>query len=547
MTVKIRRIAKRGYLWIPVLVAAGLKYYLISSGSVPFNADEAIVALMARHIVEGEFPLFFYGQAYMGSLDAVLISLGFRAFGEHVWVIRVVQAALYLGTTAVSAELGYRFFGSKTIGLISGLLVAVPAVNVALYTTVTLGGYGELLLIGNLLILLTMNMIDKIKGPGNDVLGLFWQASAWGVFSGLGFWAFGFSLIYIIPAGILLFYHSVKCHRRLNSWIVWGGVLGGLLVGAIPLWIFIYQNDFRVLVNELTGGAIANVNQIPVLLKPFQRLFSLYLLGSTVIMGMRPPWTVNWLMLPLIPFTLAFWMGVFVSGIRKMFSESTDITKGVLLGGVVIVLLGGFLFSPFGNDPSGRYFIPLVVPLSLLGARMIVSWAKGRQLVIITLTGLILLFNLGGIIQSVKKFPPGLTTQFDAVTQVDHRDMDRLIRFLDQEGVDRGYTNYWVAYPLAFLSDEELVFIPRLPYHHDFRYTERDDRYPPYVPLVEESKQIGYITTNHPALNEYLRSQFISRGVDWSEAQIGDYQVFYNLSQIVRPEDIYLGTSTANQ
>lgn len=547
MTGKMRKIAKRGYLWIPVLIAAGLKMYLISSGSVPFNADEAIVALMARHIVEGEFPLFFYGQAYMGSLDAVLISLGFRVFGEHVWVIRAVQAALYLGTTAVSAELGYRLFKSKTIGLIGGLLVAVPAVNVALYTTATLGGYGELLLIGNLLILLTMSMIDKLKRPGNDIWCLFWQASAWGVLTGLGLWAFGFSLVYIIPAGFLLLYHSVKCHRRLNSWILWGGVLGGFLIGAVPLWIFIYQNDFGVLVNELTGGAIANVNQIPVLLKPFQRLFSLFLLGSTVIVGMRPPWAVDWLMLPLIPFALAFWMGVMIFGARKMFSKSTDISKGVLLGGVVIVLLGGFLFSPFGNDPSGRYFVPLVVPLSLLGARMIVAWAKGRKLVMVLLTGLILLFNLGGIIQSVKRFPPGLTTQFDAVTQVDHREMDRLIRFLDQEGVDRGYTNYWVAYPLAFLSDEELVFIPRLPYHHDFRYTERDDRYPPYVPLVEKSKQIGYITTNHPALNEYLRSQFISRGVDWTEAQIGDYQVFYDLSQIVRPEDIYLGISTANK
>jgi hypothetical protein len=37
---------------------------------LPFNSDEAIVGLMARHMLQGERPLFFYGQAYLGSLDA---------------------------------------------------------------------------------------------------------------------------------------------------------------------------------------------------------------------------------------------------------------------------------------------------------------------------------------------------------------------------------------------------------------------------------------------------------------------------------------------
>jgi hypothetical protein len=52
--------------------------------AVPFNADEAIVALMARHILQGERPIFFYGQAYMGSLDAYLVALGFLLFGQQI-------------------------------------------------------------------------------------------------------------------------------------------------------------------------------------------------------------------------------------------------------------------------------------------------------------------------------------------------------------------------------------------------------------------------------------------------------------------------------
>ena len=76
------------------MAAAGLKVWLVAGGRVPFNADEAVVALMARHILQGQRPFFFYGQAYMGSLDAYLIAAGFNWFGEQVWVIRGVQAIL---------------------------------------------------------------------------------------------------------------------------------------------------------------------------------------------------------------------------------------------------------------------------------------------------------------------------------------------------------------------------------------------------------------------------------------------------------------------
>ena len=96
--------------------------------------------------------------------------------------------------------------------------------------------------------------------------------------------------------------------------------------------------------------------------------------------------------------------------------------------------------------------------------------------------------------------------------QVDHRYDQALIDFMRQQDERRGYGNYWVAYPLAFLSGEDLIFVPRLPYHPDFRYTERDDRYLPYDEQVSRSQRVAYITTNHPDLDEYLRSQFQGAG-----------------------------------
>ena len=140
--------------------------------------------------------------------------------------------------------------------------------------------------------------------------------------------------------------------------------------------------------------------------------------------------------------------------------------------------------------------------------------------------------------------PTGLTTQFYPPSQIDHRYDAQLSRFLESEGETTGYSNYWVAYPLAFLSNETLIFIPRLPYHTDLKYTQRDDRYAPYDRKVAQAKRVAYITTKNPALDSYLREHFQALHISWEEQQVGDYHVYYHLSSVVRPDEINLGETT---
>jgi hypothetical protein len=128
---------------IPVILAAIVKLFIWSPDVTPFNADEAIVALMARHINQGQLPAFFYGQYYMGSLDAILTAVIFRYIGESIAAIRFLQSFLYLGTVLTTVLLAFRIFRSYRYAMLTGLIVAVPPVNVSLYTTVSLGGYGE--------------------------------------------------------------------------------------------------------------------------------------------------------------------------------------------------------------------------------------------------------------------------------------------------------------------------------------------------------------------------------------------------------------------
>ena len=372
-----------------VLLALALKLGLLALDVFPFNADEAVVGLMARHILEGRWPIFFYGQAYMGSLDASLVAMGFALFGQRVIVIRVVQVLLYLGTVFTTMQLGRRIFGSTEVALTAGLLMAIPTVNVTLYTTVSLGGYGEMLLIGNLLLLLTLRIAKRDDEN--------WPYMVWGFLAGLGFWAFGMTLVYILPAaGFIGWVMWRRTTRSLISKRILIAI-AGFLIGAGPWIAWAFTEGITQLIQELLGSAIAGISPGGPLEVIGSRMLSLFVFGSTVSLGLRPPWEVRWLALPLLPIALGFWLLVISNVILQLRQPGPEKEGRRLLIGVSILLLVGFILTPFGADPSGRYFLPLAVPLALFAADFI--WGLKRRVkihVLVAILFCVLGFNLMG-------------------------------------------------------------------------------------------------------------------------------------------------------
>lgn len=553
-----------------LLIAAGLKTWIVTRGLVPFNSDEAVVALMARHILQGQNPVFFYGQAYMGSLDAYLAAIGFWIFGQEVWVIRLVQGLLYLGVILTTVWLARLAYASWWVAAIAALLLAIPTVNMTLYTTASLGGYGEALLIGNFILINTIIIQRYWRQVG--LPGKWHHWALLGFLSGLGLWAFGITLVYsaasLIYLGGYLLIKKRYLFERIHSekpvptsfarlWIVpFLSLLAGALAGSAPWWGFALQSGFNQLVRELGGGAIAGVEQSAWIVQVWQHFLNLILLGSTAAFGFRPPWEVAWLALPLIPFVLFFWIIVTVLVIKEIFQKDGNDNSKTSAPGietkwmhclfilVILILLTAFVLSPFGADPSGRYFVPLAVPSVLLAGWSVVKLRDRIGWIAYALLGVILVFNFWGTVQCAQRFPPGFTTQFYKPAQIDHRFDQALMDFLQQEGESYGYGNYWVTYPLAFLSQESLIYVPALPYHPDFRYTQRDDRYAPYRARVASAPRVAYITTHHPQLDEKLRREFIARQITWQEKTIGDYRIFYRLSDLIQPQEMGLGITT---
>jgi hypothetical protein len=313
------------------------------------------------------------------------------------------------------------------------------------------------------------------------------------------------------------------------------------ILGATPWWIYGMQYGFTTLVSELLGSAIST-SEVGYLTGLGYRLVSFLLFGITVMFGLRPPWEISWLVIPLIPLITTVWVLVLI-GFRKLMKKVDGLEEaGLMLWGIMLILTAGFILTSFGNDPSGRYFLPMWMPLAIIaGGCLYLTTRLGRWRWGVLL--LLVLFNLGGTAQCWIQTPPGFTTQFDASTVFDQDYYDELITFLEDHSIDRGYTTYWVAYPLAFLSGEDLIFIPRLPYHSDFGYTDRDDRYAVYDEIVARAENIGLITANQPWLDEYIRGHLTAFNIAWQENHIGDFTVFYSLTRTITPQEMDITVS----
>lgn len=523
---------------ILILSSLAIRWILILANKVPFNSDEAIVGLMARHILAGETPIFFYGQSYMGSLDSYLVAGAFLLFGSTVHAIRIIQSILYIIFLLISYQFSYHLFNSRKAALVTHAFLAAAPVNFLLYTTVTLGGYLESLIIGVAILLVMLKIQEKAQQDTDHHNSLIKYSLVLGILMGLGVWVLGITIIFSLTALIILF-TSVRyklSSKRQRIEMILMIVLGGI-IGATPIWLYMLNQGVDSFVNELFGSAIA-ISQ-PYLTQVGMHLANLFLFGITTILGFRPPWNVKWLILPLIPLVAGAWIYI----IWRTFNQYQKVKSHlwIYIWLPSLILLAAFILTPFGIDPSGRYFLPVYFSLALTVGLWVKINEYPAKIAKWALPGIIILFNLGGIIQSSIQSKDGITTQFAPGTSINHAYDMELINFLIKTSNTRGYSTYWVAYPIAFLSDEKIILVPALPYHENLRHTIRDDRYPTYGYDVVKAEKPIYVTANNPNLDVQLAKKFGQKGVLWREKVIGDYHVYYDLSRKVLPQEIGFG------
>ena len=474
----------------------------------------------------------------MGSLDAFLVSFAFKIFGIHVWVIRFVQIFLFSLTLISFYMLVIIAFDDYKIAFFSSLLLVVAPINLILYTTVSLGGYGEAFLFGIISILVSISLIKQFQISQEINFRTSFYFIILGFITGLGFWTNAISLVFSIPAVLFVIYQIIKLKLSFNKiFRVAIILLISFIIGSFLWWFALFSGTNGQIFSELRGGAVA-VEPGNFFSRILTHTISFLLFAPTVITGLRAPWSTQPINIWFTPFVLAFWILIIYTNFKiyRKFNPIEKITANLLLA-CAAILIAAFIFSSFGADPSGRYFLPITIILSVFAGISLVKFQN--KILIYGLFVITLIFYIFAMFASAVN-KPGITTQFYAPAQVDQSKLQDLKDFLINNREFRGYTNYWVAYPLNFISDEKIIAIPALPYHQDFRYTSRDDRYPPYRQEVLSSDKVFYVTTNNPALDIYLAEGFKIKNISYEYFEIGDYHIYYDLSALISPENLGL-------
>jgi 4-amino-4-deoxy-L-arabinose transferase-like glycosyltransferase len=519
-----------GALGLVLAVALVGRVLLLASGAVSFHSDEAVIGLMARHILDGERPVFFYGQAYMGSLDAWLVALGFRLLGDTVPTIRVVQAVLYLGVVASTFLVGWRLSGRQVVASVAALTLAVPPVLLAVYTTATLGGYNETLLFGNLLLALGYDITHEHRRS-------WWRWALLGLVGGLAWWTNGLVVAFAAPVALLVFWRILRpvagetrpLLQRAAPLLV---TVVFFFIGSAPWWVFNLENDWAALSFYIARSSESQFagNDVPSL--PLdQRLLGVFFLGFPTLIGLRFPWEPSYF-IPVAGALLVFIYGLalFRLARRTRAYDGASPLKpdaALLLLGMTGIFLLIFFVSKFSIDPTGRYFLPFAIPFGVALGALVVTLR--RQWLRVGIVALVIGYFAVGQAVAVSR-EPGLTTQFNLDSHIPHDYDDALIAFLDEHELYAGYTTYWVAFRLAFLTDERMQYSSALPYKPSLSYTEADERYPAYKVAADAAANPAYITARVVEVQQRLEEIFAEMGVTYQREEIGPYTVYYDFA-----------------
>jgi hypothetical protein len=393
------------------------------------NADEAVVGLMTRHAVDGEYTTFYWGQAYGGTQEVLLTVPLFLVAGSSWLALRLIPIALGAVTALLVWRVGRRTIGEPAAGVAGAVFWLWPPFNV-FQLTHQQGFYASNVFYCALLLLLALRVYER---PDRTRVGLL------GLASGLAFWQT--PQIVPVAAGVIA-WTIWKQPRSIRQ--LWVAVPLAVL-GALPWLVWNLQHDFESLAVPDYGDKVR----------------SLRLLVSPVLpmmVGLRAPFSAE-LLIPSTPVTFlvyAVLAGLFAYGASRTWRRSVSI-----LYVVTVVFPFVYVISPKTTWAVGtpRFIVVLTPVLALLLAQL--ATTRLRAVAVLTLACFVSVVTLHRMDVWFRDVP-GQTTNAKGLgprhaVQWVPRDLGPLISTLDRLDLDRVYAEYWLAYRLSFDSEERII------------------------------------------------------------------------------------------
>jgi len=226
---------------LTALLIITMRGVILFSGQRYLRSDEAVVGLMAKHIVtRGERPLFLYGQPYGGghAIVAYLAAPLFAVFGRSAILLTGITA-LFSVVNALLVWLILRRHFDVWIAL--GGVALYAASPPAVYQSFLVNGGTESFFFA----LLALLFFLRAYAEGRHLVR---NTALAGLFCGLAYYAMDYTLLYAIAMLALLAATGPR-----GKWACVGIFLGAFVVGCLPLVVYNATHDFAHMRHMLTG------------------------------------------------------------------------------------------------------------------------------------------------------------------------------------------------------------------------------------------------------------------------------------------------------
>ncbi len=188
--------------------------------------DEAGSGLMARHVLLGEFPIFYSGGDYAGTLEPFLTAVPFAVLDSSVATLRLVPLTFSLLLMLLTYRLARVTYGEPAARL-AMLFAAVPPLMLLYFGGTAKTPYPASQVLGPLLLLLALRLADA-KGVDRG------RAFVLGLVGGVAWWNQFLVISYLLAAGLFL-----VCRRGWARLLPEGGMaLAGFLLGSVPFSLY---------------------------------------------------------------------------------------------------------------------------------------------------------------------------------------------------------------------------------------------------------------------------------------------------------------------
>lgn len=495
------------------LAGVGYRLGLMLFDAPPTNSDEATMGLAALHISRGqEFPVWFYGQSYMGTLEAWLAAPLFAVAGPSTFVLRLPTLAMYALFVLLIWRLTLRLTGDHWFALLVVGLLALGSDRIVKNQLIAGGGYPEMNVAGAALALLAYDL--AVGRPGRRLP----RWTAWGLLAGLMVWVDPLVLPYVAGTGLVLIAFG---WRELRGRA--GGLLTlGALVGAAPLLV----DSLVAGRNPLTAVLTASGAEQPA--GWLDRLYGGLVLGPALGMGFCDPgrcagWQLWWAVaLPVLlaAATLTAWhtlrhppasptpagtaaSGAAGPGAAAGGGAAARVGAAVtlaLVGAAVATIAAYTVSSAAGRTPveSSRYLSCLLISVPVL---LWPVWRATRRRRLPTgvaadhrLTRqLAAAVRVAAVLVLTAALGTAIVATAGAVGRVPavHADEGRhtaLVAALREQGVRHVYGTYWTCNRLTFASGEDVICAVV-----DDELRPGHDRYRPYRTAVHAAAGAAWV------------------------------------------------------